>query len=182
MTHLLFITSFAVLCCVTYICAQQCEQSMDLARFDCHPDDGASQERCEARKCCWRLPMQQANSTEKHRTSFQDIDVPLCYFPSDFPTYSVVSNETTDFGQRIRIVKSQTTFMPNDILDLTVDLIYETQQRFRIRIYDSVNKRFEVPLDVPVVEKEADMTDYEVKVVQQPFAILVTRKSTGVIL
>ncbi|CAF4263796.1 unnamed protein product, partial [Rotaria sordida] len=138
--------------------------------------------RCEARKCCWRLPMQQGNLTEKHRTNFQDIGVPWCYYPSDFPTYSIVSNETTDFGQRIRIVKSQTTFMPNDILDLTVDLIYETQQRFRIRIYDSVNKRFEVPLNVPVVEKKADMTDYEVEVAQKPFAILVTRRSTGVTL
>ncbi|CAF4109264.1 unnamed protein product, partial [Adineta steineri] len=72
--------------------------------------------------------------------------------------------------------------MPNDIMDLTVDLIYETQQRFRIRIYDSFNKRFEVPLDVSVVEKKVDMTDYEVKLAQKPFAILVTRKSTGVTL
>ena len=179
MTHLLFFTSFTALCCVTYICAQQCEQSMDLARFDCHPDDGASQERCEARKCCWRLPMQQANLTEKHRTSFQDIGVPLCYYPSDFPTYSIVSNETTDFGQRIRIIKLQTTFMPNDILDLTVDLIYETQQRLRIKIYDSANKRYEVPLAVPNVTQKADMTDYDVMVKSNPFAIVVTRKSTG---
>ncbi len=51
------------------------------------------------------------------------VGVPFCYFPSDFPNYAIVSNEATDFGQ---IVKSQTTFMPNDILDLTVDLIYET--------------------------------------------------------
>jgi hypothetical protein len=72
--------------------------------------------------------------------------------------------------------------MPHDILNLTVDLIYETQQRFRIRIYDSVNKRYEVPLQVPVVEKKADMTDYEVVISSKPFAILVTRKSTGVTL
>jgi len=72
--------------------------------------------------------------------------------------------------------------MPNDILDLTVDLIYETQQRFRIKIYDSTNKRYEVPLQVPVVAQKADMTDYEVVVKPNPFAILVTRKSTGVTL
>jgi hypothetical protein len=72
--------------------------------------------------------------------------------------------------------------MPQDILNLTVDLIYETQQRFRIRIYDPIYKRYEVPLQVPMVEKKVDMTDYEVKVNQNPFAILVTRKSTGVTL
>ncbi|CAF1550229.1 unnamed protein product, partial [Rotaria sordida] len=115
------------LCCVIYACTQQCEQSIDLARFDYHPDDGASQERCEVRKCCWRLPTQRTNFTKKHRTNFQDIGVPFCYYPSDFLTYSIVSNETTAFDQRIRIVISQTTLMPNDIMDLTVDLIYETQ-------------------------------------------------------
>jgi hypothetical protein len=72
--------------------------------------------------------------------------------------------------------------MPNDITNLTVDLIYETQQRFRIRIYDPVYKRYEVPLQVPVVEKKADMTDYDVVIKSKPFAIVVTRKSTGVTL
>ncbi len=182
MVHLSFVTSFVLLCCMTYVYTQQCEQSLDVARFDCHPDDGQTQDRCEARKCCWRLPIQQLNFTEKYRTGFRDVNVPYCYYPSDFPTYEITSNEPTDFGQRIRIVKSQTTYMPHDILDLTVDLIYETEQRFRIRIYDSVYKRYEVPLQVPVVEKKADMTDYEVKVSQKPFAILVTRKSTGVTL
>ncbi|CAF4760893.1 unnamed protein product, partial [Rotaria magnacalcarata] len=65
---------------------------------------------------------------------------------------------------------------------LTVDLLYETSQRFRLRIYDSTNKRFEVPLPVPVVETKANATDYEVSFSQAPFAILVKRKSTGLTL
>jgi hypothetical protein len=159
---------------VTYVYTQQCDQSSDVARFDCFPEDGSAQDKCEGRKCCWRTAAQQSNLT-----GFRDPDVPYCYYPSDFPTYEVTSNETTDFGQRINIVKSQTTYMPNDILKLTVDLIYETQQRFRIKIYDPLNKRYEVPLQVPVVEKKADMTDYEVVVKSKPFSLLVTRKSTG---
>jgi hypothetical protein len=35
---------------------------------------------------------------------------------------------------------------------------------------------------VPVVEKKADMTDYDVVIKSKPFAIVVTRKSTGVTL
>ncbi|CAF4877185.1 unnamed protein product, partial [Rotaria magnacalcarata] len=81
---------------------------------------------------------------------------PFCYYPSDFPNYEVISNEPTDFGQRIRIFKSQMTYMPHDIANLTVDLIYETEQRLRIRIYDTVFKRYEVPLKVPAIEKKAD--------------------------
>ena len=70
--------------------------------------------------------------------------------------------------------------MPFDISELTVDLIYETEQRVRIKIYDSIDKRYEVPLDVPVVAKKVNTTDYEVKVTGKPFSILITRKSTGV--
>jgi len=94
----------------------------------------------------------------------------------------VTSNVPTDFGQRIQIVKSQTIYIPNEILKLTVDLIYETQQRFRIRIYDPANKRYEVPLQVPAVENKADMTDYNVVINSKPFSIVFTRKSTGVTL
>ncbi|CAF0929492.1 unnamed protein product [Adineta ricciae] len=183
MAHLSIVTSILLCCCVTYLYAQQqCEQSVNVARFDCFSDDGPTQERCEARKCCWRPPVISMNLTKIDSADFRDINVPYCYYPKDFPTYKVTSDEQTDFGQRVRIVKSQTTYMPHDILDLTVDLIYETQQRFRIRIYDSAYQRYMVPLKVPVVEKKANMTDYAVTVQSNPFAIFVTRISTGVIL
>jgi len=173
--HLSFVTSIAVLCFVSYTYTQQCDQPSDVARFDCFPEDGSTQDKCEARKCCWRQAVQQ-----KNLTGFRDEpNVPYCFYPSNFPNYEVTSNNPTDFGQRIQIVKSQTTYMPNDILNLTVDLIYETQQRFRIQIYDSINKRYQVPLQVPVVEKKADMTDYDVVVNSKPFSLVVTRKSTG---
>ncbi|CAF1098155.1 unnamed protein product [Rotaria sordida] len=162
--------------------AQQCDQISNVARFDCHSEKDSTKEKCLARNCCWRLPIKSANYTEKNSTDFGFVSIPFCYYPKDFPTYEIISTEITDFGQRIQILKKQTTYMPYDILNLTVDLIYETEQRFRIRIYDSVNKRYEVPLQVPIVEKKANITDYEIKLSQKPFAILVTRKSTGVTL
>jgi lysosomal alpha-glucosidase len=162
---------------MSYAHTQQCDQPSDVARFDCHPEDGATQQRCEARKCCWKSPIQHSKSK-----NLNDISVPYCYYPSDFANYEVTSNVPTDFGQRIQIVKSQTIYIPNEILKLTVDLIYETQQRLRIRIYDPANKRYEVPLQVPIIENKADMTDYNVVINSIPFSIVVTRKSTGVTL
>jgi hypothetical protein len=170
MGHLSCLITFVVFYFGTYAFAQQCDQSSDVARFDCYPENNPTQEACEARKCCWR---------PSFKPSIGNVTVPNCYYSSDFPNYEVTSNDPTDFGQRIEIVKSQTTYMPNDILKLTVDLIYETQQRFRIRIYDPASKRYEVPLEVPVVEKKADMTDYNVVVNVKPFSLVVTRKSTG---
>jgi hypothetical protein len=176
MAHLSFIL---ILFLTSYSYCQQCEQSSDVARFDCYPESGSTQEKCLARKCCWRQPLEQTNLTKRHPSAFHDVDVPYCYYPKDFPAYVLQTSEQTDFGQRIRINKSQTTYMPHDIIDLTVDLIYETEQRFRIRIYDSIYKRYEVPLEVPIVEKKANNTDYDVKINENPFSILVTRKSTG---
>ena len=177
MAYLLFVASLAVLFFMSYTYALQCENITNAARFDCYTENNPTQDKCEARKCCWQVPTEQSNLNDLH-----DSVVPYCFYPKDFPTYQLTSTEMTDFGQRIQIVRSQTTYMPHDILELTVDLIYETQQRFRIRIYDSAYRRYEVPLQVPVVPKKADMTDYEVSVNPNPFAILVTRKSTRAIL
>jgi hypothetical protein len=174
--NLSFVTSIVALCLMTYTYGQQCDQIPNVARFDCYPQDGASQGNCEARKCCWRQPTKQTNLTGYDD---DEANVPYCYYPSDYPTYEVMSNETTDFGLRLRLFRSQTTYLPLDIFNLTVDLVYETQQRFRIKIYDSYYNRYQVPLQVPVVAKKADMTDYNVVVNSKPFSIIVTRKSTG---
>jgi hypothetical protein len=179
MTRLSWMINLTILFLISYSNAQQCEQSLRVARFDCHPEKDPTKEKCLARNCCWKILVDQVNQTKKQSTTIGLTDAPFCYYPSDFPNYEVVSNQPTNFGQRIQITKSQTTYMPNDILNLTVDLIYETQQRFRMRIYDPNNERYEVPLQVPVVEKKAAVTDYKVVVSSNPFAILVTRQSTG---
>jgi hypothetical protein len=163
--------------------AQQCDQPLKTARFDCHPEPFISPEKCLARKCCWKpgVPLM-VQSSKNHSLNSVELNAPWCYYPRDFPTYQIKTNESTAFGQRLTIVKQQSTYMPNEILSLTVDLFYETAQRFRLRIYDSTRKRFEVPLQVPIIQTKVNVTDYEVSISQVPFAILVKRKSTGVTL
>ncbi|UJR17013.1 hypothetical protein I4U23_003911 [Adineta vaga] len=172
MTYLFIYTCFAILFFICCTFAQQCDQPKKTARFNCHPESSASSEECLARNCCWQPTMDE---------SFDD-DIPSCYYPRDFPIYQIKSSEATSFGQRLIIIKQQSTYMPNEILNLTVDLFFETTQRFRLRIYDSKNKRFEVPLQVPPIQTKVNVTDYEVSITQIPFAILIKRKSTDVIL
>ncbi|CAF1109689.1 unnamed protein product [Adineta steineri] len=163
--------------------AQHCDQPLKAARFDCHPEPSVTSEKCLARKCCWQPQMRPMIQLFKNTSSNSaNINVHSCYYPQDFPTYQVKTNEPTAFGQRLTIIKQQSTYMPNEILSLTVDLIYETAQRFRLRIYDSTKKRFEVPLSVPVIQTKVNVTDYEVSISQKPFTILVKRKSTGITL
>lgn len=179
MAYTLWLFNLAILCLIYYSNGQKCDQSSHVARFDCHPEKDVTKEKCLARNCCWRVLIDSKNGTQQPSSSGHLTEAPFCYYPSDFPNYQVVSNQPTDFGQRIEIIKTETTYMPNDILNLTVDLIYETQERFRIRIYDSYSERYEVPLPVPVVEKKVSQTDYKVVINSQPFGIIVTRKSTG---
>lgn len=162
---------------------QYCDQPLETARFDCHPEPNSTEEKCLSRRCCWKPVFSKLNSTLiDPQTGSLKLDVPTCYYPRDFPTYQIVTNESTAFGQRLTIVKRQSTYLPNEILNLTVDLHYETTNRFRLRIYDSTKKRFEVPLPVPLVDTKVNITDYEVSLVQTPFAILIKRKSTGMTL
>ncbi|CAF1565180.1 unnamed protein product, partial [Adineta steineri] len=45
------------------------------------------------RNCCWRLPIEPANYTQKQSIGFGFVDVPFCYYPKDFPNYKIASNE-----------------------------------------------------------------------------------------
>lgn len=183
MAHLVLIKWIVILFSVWSTCAQQCDQPLETARFDCHPEPFASQENCSARYCCWKPILPPGNQSFKnHSTGSLEVNVPTCYYPRDFPAYKIITNESTDFGQRLTIVKQQSTYLPNEILNLTVDLLYESARRFRLRIYDPTKKRFEVPLQVPAVKTKVNITDYEVSLAQAPFAILVKRRSTGVTL
>lgn len=49
---------------------------LDALRVDCHPDDNATQDRCEARGCCW-MPAK------------DDELIPRCVFPADYVGYEI---------------------------------------------------------------------------------------------
>ncbi|CAF0935974.1 unnamed protein product [Adineta steineri] len=84
--------------------------------------------------------------------------------------YDSRRNSSTNFGQRSRIYESQATYMTHDILNLEVYLIY-----------DSIYRRYDIALQVSIVEKKAADT-HETEFGEKSFSIFVTRQSTGVIL
>ena len=149
------------------------QPSCDIAehdrRFDCYPENGSNENDCLKRGCCW--------------SNQGDVDMaPFCYFPTDFPNYEVVEDKKiiNAFGASYQINKKASTFRQNEILNLTVDLFYESEQRLRVKIYDKNNARYEVPLDIKdkKAEKSAN-SDYYISIADKPFSIKVYRKSTG---
>uniref|UniRef100_A0A8C2WW82 Alpha glucosidase 2 n=1 Tax=Cyclopterus lumpus TaxID=8103 RepID=A0A8C2WW82_CYCLU len=142
-------------------------------RFDCYPERGAvvTRELCEARSCCF-IP---ASSRPAGRNG-----IPWCFYPRDFPSYSLVSMNDTSTGQKGTLVREVKTYYPADVLTLEVEIRHETDTR--LRITDPSSPRFEVPISVPAATEKADSPAYVVELSRRPFGLIVKRRSTGVVL
>uniref|UniRef100_A0A7N9ALJ1 Alpha glucosidase 2 n=1 Tax=Mastacembelus armatus TaxID=205130 RepID=A0A7N9ALJ1_9TELE len=150
-------------------------------RFDCYPERGVvvTKELCEARNCCFIPASSPASSAT--RPSRRN-GIPWCFYPSDFPSYSLVSLNDTSLGQKGTLVRNVKTYYPADILTLEVEIRYETNTRLRVRITDPMNSRFEVPISVPTATKKAESPDYIVEHSKEPFGLRVKRRTTGRVL
>ncbi|XP_064601739.1 lysosomal alpha-glucosidase-like isoform X2 [Liolophura sinensis] len=134
------------------------------SRFDCMP--GAvdlTEAECVDQGCCWD-------------SSVPSI-VPHCYYPSDFPSYKVTSNQPSGLGYSLKVSRDTPTKWPNEVKTLAVDVMYETDERLRLRVYDPATARYEVPLVVPNVDTPARNPAYQVKLPDpgMTFSIRVTR-------
>jgi hypothetical protein len=120
------------------------------------------------RGCCWQTK----------------IIGPSCYFPLNFPNYEVIGDKKVlnESASSYQITKKQPTFLPNEILNLTVDLFYVSEQILRVKIYDKNNPRYEVPLNIngeTLKKSSEEQPDYYVNISDLPFSVKVFRKSTG---
>ncbi|KAK2181122.1 hypothetical protein NP493_410g04035 [Ridgeia piscesae] len=145
----------------------------DSARFDCHPDTGAHAAACEARGCCWAPA-----------STLKVIDVPYCFFPTNYNGYYLDQAKNTESGFSSRLLRPSysKSGWPGDVFELQLEVAYETKTRLHFKIYDPNNKRYEVPIPTPKVTEIPDALAYGVNVIPNPFGIAVFRKSTGAVL
>uniref|UniRef100_UPI003AAB1127 lysosomal alpha-glucosidase n=1 Tax=Centroberyx gerrardi TaxID=166262 RepID=UPI003AAB1127 len=160
---------------------EACSLIPEAWRFDCYPERGAvvTREMCEARNCCF-IPASSSSSSPRRPSGKNGI--PWCFYPPEFPSYSLVSMNDTSLGQKGRLVKEVKTYYPGDILTLELEIRHETETRLRVRITDPSNSRFEVPITVPNATKKAESPAYIVELSKEPFGLIVKRSSTGAVL
>ncbi|XP_034161045.2 sucrase-isomaltase, intestinal [Pangasianodon hypophthalmus] len=146
----------------------------DLQRFNCHPEEMATENSCTERGCIW------APSNLN--------GVPWCYFPMDYGYISDPAEEMPS-GWSFNIRRNEKYPAPRalskDINTLKVEITYLSGHSLRFKIFDPANKRYEVPvpLDLPSTpELQEDKRLYTVNITQQPFGIQVIRKSTGTVI
>lgn len=112
---------------------EACSLIPEAWRFDCYPERGVvvTKELCEARNCCF-IPASSPSSSATRPSGRNDI--PWCFYPKDFPSYSVVSIKDTSLGQKAKLVRQVKTYYPADILALELDVQHETDTRLRVRV------------------------------------------------
>ncbi|KAL9985311.1 hypothetical protein ACROYT_G007700 [Oculina patagonica] len=153
---------------------QQCSDIPNSLRFDCYPEDDANEQRCLSRGCCWAKPSIVDDEAP--------LDMPYCFYPKDYG-YQLVNKQKTQTGYLLSLAKKgHAGPYGNDIENLAVDVRFEAKDRLHFKIFDPNNKRYEVPIQTPRVDKEATSLDYTVSVSNFPFGITVKRKSAGTVI
>ncbi|XP_072111509.1 sucrase-isomaltase, intestinal [Mobula birostris] len=145
--------------------------TQDSDRINCFSEDGASKEKCEARGCCWK-PVTSGNG-------------PWCYFASNVGYELRKSQKKTSTGFEAQLHRlNSPSLYGKDIEKLLLTAEMQTENRFRFKITDANKQRFEVAHEniKPFKGPAASNTRYEVKLTQNPFGIVVKRKSNGTVL
>uniref|UniRef100_A0A672PCA1 alpha-glucosidase n=2 Tax=Sinocyclocheilus grahami TaxID=75366 RepID=A0A672PCA1_SINGR len=134
--------------------------------FDCHPEAGSDQAKCEARGCIWEV--------RERRYSISDPCI-----RKDYNVVETASGITVDL-ERNTAFPSQRS-QSRDISKLRVEITYLSGKSLRWKIFDPSNARYEVPvpLDLPAMpETEENNRLYRVQINNKPFGIQVIRKDT----
>ncbi|XP_067851464.1 sucrase-isomaltase, intestinal [Heptranchias perlo] len=144
---------------------------LDSDRVNCFPDDGASREACEARGCCWK-PVTSGNG-------------PWCFFAQNFG-YRVQEyrkRTPTGFETQLQRLPSPSLFGIS-VEKLVLIEEKQTENRFRFKITDANKRRYEVQHEniKPFAGPAASNPNYEVELNQNPFGVVIMRKSTKTIL
>ncbi|XP_076621881.1 lysosomal alpha-glucosidase [Colletes latitarsis] len=117
----------------------QCNNVPEILRFDCHPEDEASESSCTSRGCCWK-PVTKQNSNSQ-----VPLRVPLCYYPNNWSLYKYTNlsrngNDVSGF-----LKQTGSSFYGNDIPLVKVETSSVDDSILRLKIYDASKKRYEPP-------------------------------------
>ncbi|XP_031787365.1 lysosomal alpha-glucosidase [Nasonia vitripennis] len=118
---------------------EQCDFIPLNLRFDCHPENGASELSCRNRGCCWNVLHQ------LHYEKLVPLDVPYCYYPKNWSLYKYqnFSKDGNDFSGLLRLERD--SFYKKDLKLVKIEATGIDDTTLRVKIFDPMNKRYEPP-------------------------------------
>lgn len=107
---------------------EQCEFIPLSLRFDCHPENGASQLSCTQRGCCWN-PLHQLNYEKQ-----VPLDVPYCYYPKNWSLYKYknFSKDDNDFSGLLALQRN--SFYKNDLPLIKIEATGIDDSTLRVKV------------------------------------------------
>ena len=136
---------------------------------------GVTEDQCLTKGCCW-YPLSEGSST------------PWCYASEGVGGYTLSNFKETILGYEGSLSlssQSSITAYGDDIKELKLSVIFETDSVFRIKITDAENARFEVPSSIvnrKTAIKKAATQKYTFKYTESPFSFQVLRKEDDAVL
>lgn len=123
----------------TFNNSQQCTNIPEILRFDCHPDDGASQLSCTNRGCCW-------NPIDRNKiTGHEPLAIPYCYYPQDWNLYKYI-NQSKDGSDFLGFLKQEKKSpYKNDVPLVKIEATSIDSSILRVKMYDPLKNRYEPP-------------------------------------
>ena len=104
-------------------------------RFDCHPERFVIKDTCLSRGCCWT-----DRDTYNKKNSELTRGQPQCYYPSNFPGYTVNNMTAISLGYQVDLAKNFSAYYPKDVKVLKMDVMFETNSRLHVKVAFSLNK------------------------------------------
>lgn len=120
----------------TWLQPESCSKVTEAWRFDCYPERGVvvTEEMCHARNCCF-IPRTQGKTSGRN-------GVPWCFYTPDFPSYELVSVSDNEMGMVGKLLRKKKTYYPKDIDTLQLEVIYEDDNRLRVRVRELCYESF----------------------------------------
>ncbi|XP_066295669.1 sucrase-isomaltase, intestinal-like [Branchiostoma lanceolatum] len=109
-----------------------CPAMDERERVDCHPEEKATRDRCEARGCCWSPAATQGP--------------PSCFYPTNhgYEVDGEVVTTASGYKARLRRLKSPPTPYSGDVDTLEVVVEMQEEHRLHLKILDPAEARYEV--------------------------------------
>lgn len=118
---------------------QQCNNVPEILRFDCHPEDGASQLSCTDRGCCW-------NPLNKNKTAGHvPLSIPYCYYPEGWNLYKYINQSKDDSNFLGFLKQEKKSIYKNDVPLIKIEATSIDSSILRVKMYDPTKNRYEPP-------------------------------------
>lgn len=91
--------------------SEECSNIPKEMRFDCHPENGASELSCYNRGCCWNASSEDIDVISEK----VPLNIPYCFYPSNWHLYEYGSTEQDNDSFVGDLMKVADSFYKNDL-------------------------------------------------------------------